>query len=337
MAFLKTRIQAPKAEVNVAEAPSTPTAPAGPLTLEGLRNNVQYDVVYTVPVDWIDWEDKTFFTRENEEAVLQDEETDQLRDSLASIGQQVPAIFMFNEAGKIQLADGWRRSLSIRRMIVEAKAKGATAPASGVKGQFVKLTPKEAIGLTTTVNFNRKDHTGYQKVVQIGKMMAPPFGYSADEVADTTGLNKSWVFRLLYILKPENNLLLDALKANKITLSEAVTVARRTEGMIPEKKAHEVAKLEKAILEVEAATEGKDGEEGKDRADSGAKARPKKKGGIGSYFIEDPASGRFSFAAKVNPKSANPVEVAAMIDQTTQFLSALRVVKKKLSSKKGGK
>lgn len=334
LANLKSRLQNPAGEVVIKTEPSK-SVPGN--DLEQLKKTLRLDLIYRVPLEWVDWDDKAFFTRTSEEELMAEEETSELIHSLPTIGQIVPCIVRFNEAGKIQIADGWRRSLSIRKILTEAGENKPGVLRDGLKIQFISLTPKEVIGLTTAVNFNRKDHTGYQKVVQIHKMM-DQYGYSADEISSTTGFDRRWVYRLILLTKPENAVILDSLRVNQVSLKQAIAVAERTKDMRPEVKVKEVNKAagENPAQTQDGAQNGeRPNEEGDKAPVENPGGRVKKPKELSSYFIMDEGSGNFRISAKVNARKTSLTEIGVMIGEGMQFLSALRDLKKKLQRKEG--
>jgi ParB-like chromosome segregation protein Spo0J len=332
--MLKARLQKPKGEVDltagiqpsgnsqvVAADDYAKAASVDQNTLGYLRDNYAADVIYRVPFDFIDWNDKDFFTRDSEEDLLAEEETKQLMLALETLGQLVPCICRFNESGKLQILDGWRRSLSLRVLFEKGN------DLKGVKVQFVKLTPKEAIGLTTVVNFNRKDHTGYQKVVQINKMVSQ-FDYSVDETVNVTGFDRRYIYRMLLLCKDENAVVLEALKNDRVSLRQAVFVAEATKDMAPDAKIGEIEKVEKK--EEAVVNEATDEDSGNGEKVQTKPIADKKSKQLASCFILDPESGRFHFRAVVNPRKTSVTEIDVILEEIPKLQTALKDLRKKL-------
>ena len=285
-----------------------------PSTLPDLLELQRNDRIYKVPLEWLDFEDNTFYNRQNHAELLAEPESEELKTTLTNFGQQVPCIVQFNDAGKLQIIDGWRRSLCLRDL-----------NAASVEIRVVKLDKKMAAQLAAVANFSREDLPDYQRASYINKLCTA-FEINKDEVAAMTGLGKRYIYRVLNLFNSENAAFHDALAENKIGLTAAIRLSDGASNLSPEEKANLVSKVissgKKSATEavLDATLAAKEAKEPKSKKDKGGKEKK-------SYFISDSKTGKIQFKAVAGKKSTK-TEIDVILRDLSQFKDALAKLRK---------
>jgi len=311
----KVDVTAPAATVpGPGAVPALPGSERIPTTLPELLELQRNDRIYKVPLEWLDYDDNTFYNRQDHAELLAEPESEELKTTLANFGQQVPCIVQFNDANKLQIIDGWRRSLCLRDI-----------KASTVEVRVVKLDKKTAAQLAAVANFSREDLPDYQRAAYINKLCTT-FEINKDEVATMTGLGKRYIYRVLNLFTEDNSVFHDALAQEQIGLTAAIRLADSASNLSPEEKAklvQDVIKSDKrsATEAVQDATlKAKESKEPKSGKDKGGKEKK-------SYFISDSKTGKIQFKA-VAGKQSTKTEIDVILRDLSSFKDALAKLRK---------
>lgn len=273
--------------------------------------------IYTVPIGFIDYADKTTFQRVTEGEILNDPETLELMDSLKQFGQLDPVDTFFNDQHRLAIADGWRRSLSLRQVAFDS-----------IKVKILKMTKDEAGIYAAVKNFNRKGISDADKALYILKlnreMLLP-----TEKIATSLGVKQRRIQKILDIFdyKPIE----EALKTRVISLNAAIRCAEVASGIPEESLKAMVKKLASTSLKIsdlkKFVDEGKVEEKGQSLKHSPKKG-PKEKD-----ILEVHNDGEIVFKFRLKPNSTKPEYVDFVLEEIKRAREEVMRFKAGLKSK----
>ncbi len=297
-------------------------------TPEELKINFRKDVIYSIPAEWFDIEDKTFSTRSKK---IQ-EHIDSMKESIKSQGQQEPVKARLKDGNKLQIVMGWTRVFACLEL--------------GFKVQTMVTDADERTCKVWALieNIQRNELEGYDKARKVKELLDDNF--TVEEVSQFIGVSsKSYVYTLNRIFNYP--VILNALKDSVINETAARVLSTTVSSKnIPEdlqKKAIEYLSAEKLkIADLEYFLD-RGGElpgvsaASPENPDLKTPSKGKKKGssddsGIKSYFKKF-NDGKISFSARAVPGKSDIKELKKIRTEALKFVESLE----KIISKNGSK
>lgn len=297
---------------------SKEAAPAA--NIEDFKKTYSEGVEYPVPLEWVDFEDRAgTFMRQDEEVLLALPTTKEIEGSILAHGQSNPVKVRWNQAGKLQIIDGWTRCLILRKN----KKVSVTI-------KVLNISEAEAALMAGDDNFNRQEIPDYFKAEFIHRLSTVQ-NFSADKIAERYGVSNQWIYKVLAIFKFPP--IRDSLKKNEISLNTARRLSEvgnkldeKQLSSLVAKTANKELKITKLKEEVEGGTGTASKKAKKESADEEGKAKQK--------LFDKLPNGKHVFNKVVfNPKETNSREVENLLKHVSAFRELLWATKKELEKK----
>jgi hypothetical protein len=257
--------------------------------------------------------------RQSEDVLLALPKTKEIEGSILAHGQTNPAKVRFNQAGKLQIIDGWTRSLILR------KNKKVS-----ISVKVLNITEQDAALMAGEDNFNRQEIPDFFKAEFIHRLSTTQ-GFSADKIAERYGVNPQWIYKALAIFKFPP--ILESLKKSEISLNTArrlTEVGNKLNAKELESLVSKTAKKELKITHIRSEVEEGKGEAGKKGSKADAEGENKSK----QKIFDKLPNGRHVFNKVVfDPQGTTLREVESLLKHVGSFRDVLWASKKELEKK----
>ncbi len=301
-------------------------------SFEELKTTWRDDLIYSIPMDWIDFEDKTFATRSTDIA----EDINEMASSIESKGQQQPVKLRIRPAGKLQIVMGWTRSYASQKL-----GRNVLGILTNADDQTCKIW-------ALIENVRRTDLSGRDQVLRYSALREE--GISAADIAKFLGVSEQYIYSILRV--KDYPVVYTALENNRLTLGAARSLAQivSSDAISEDHQNKAITAIEHSHIKATPADIRYFVEQSKGVKPAAKTSKPsanQEHGMIKYPYFQKFENGRLVFSAKVDPAKTETKELQVIHKEAYSFISHLEKViaksskvqpaKEKTAKKKKGK
>ncbi len=292
-------------------------------SLEDLIRNFDPEALYSIPQEWIDFDNLSLRTRFK----YNDEAISKMADNIARQGQLQAVLLRISENGRLQIVLGWHRSYACRKINRLIKACITTA------------TEKECRAFAVTENVVRNELSPYDTFKDVVDLREKD-EYSVKEIEEIMEISDAYVYQILKI--KEYPTIIEALEKEVIkSLKAARELAAlfNSRGIPEDLQRKAIAALQEDQIKLEnmeyfldqekraAGTSPAGGKKKKEGSGPGLAATPGTKPGKDKtgekVFFQKFLDGKIAFSAKASPEKTDKRELKKILSEGKKFMDAV--------------